>query len=297
MRQDRREALVDEMNTEFRHAKSRLKYESILHKVIDDTYPAPRDGRGGGGWQFHPSDGLTKRTEKLVPAGLDFQGVRKDISLQPRGLDLDVGKADLEKMDIPSEPTQTRQSSARKSSHRSKRAPVHPLTAALEKRPVPHPHIQSLTSNKSPYDPNPYVNVAVSPYVPVPHPSLAAQHPPPQPPSQKRLDASHVSSKPLYYNAARNDPTCLTWEDYRALAKYDAWGCPLPHDRQRREMVLRESFEKMLGRIRKDTLQTPVRMIAHGAPEAETMPWARNQTVLPPPPPAPLPPSRHHLWH
>lgn len=246
---DARERLTDAMLSETRNQMGKCKQQSTVHKVIIDTYPAPRDGRGGGGWQFFPSDYLSKHRESLIPAGRYSEGVRRNTSVEVRGIDLDDAKDDLNMMG-PRSAHRKRESVPR----RRRLAPEETSSAS----PVPPP-VYRATPRIPPYAaeaPSENIN-NLNPrtsYAAAPASASYAVNPTPVPPRPSRDPEGYVPPFPLYHSAPMGRPEYISWEDYRVYANCDAWGCPLPHDRTRKDLVLRESWEKHKGLIRKEAV-------------------------------------------
>lgn len=250
-----REQLVEDMQAENRNAASKLSQQNVVNKVITDTYPAPRDGRGGGGWQSFPSDYLSTHRETLVPAGARLEGFRRDTSIAVTGIDRELAQDDLATMMArPSVKKEASSSRRRKGtalpSAGSSASPV--PSVAAEQAPRAVPGRAALIAENRAETANP--NAARSNYAAAPASASYAINPTPVPPKASRDPEGYVPPFPLYHSAPMGRPEFISWEDYRVYANCDAWGCPLPHDRMRKDLVLRESWEKNKGLIRKSVV-------------------------------------------
>jgi len=244
---------------------SRLKHQNTLLRVVPDTYPASRDGRGGGGWVVPSTHLLSTGEQDTVPIRAGSSRVRMDISIDVAGFDLEVGKADLAKM-IPPKTAKHTPTPPPRAAARDKKPVIDTSTETkpapkLSARPVPAPSASTSTSAAAAAaaarpQPKPQVYTSKSSYAAAPASASYAYQPGTQP--DRRPDpATYTPPMPLYHAAAKGNPAYLSWEEYRSYAKYDAWGCPLPHDNYRRDLVLRESWEKKLGRIPRDSVLIP----------------------------------------
>ena len=289
--QARRESLVDEMNAEWRWTSSRLKQESTLLKVIPNTYSAPRDGRGGGGWLLPSSGLLSLGREKLVSADpQDPTRVRRDISVDLYGFGADTAKRDLAAMAPKKKRTSSTRSETKVDIKAEARAPARtypkpapvPVAAPPPAPPrhtiVPEPLIQAPPPSSRPPPPQ---SAPRNSYAAAPASASYAYQPTGT--AERRPDPpSYTPPMPLYHGAAKGDPNYLSWEEYRAYAKHDAWGCPLPHDNHRRDLVLRESWEKHLGRVPRESVPiTPFGARSRGLPSSSSMAPTNGSSLTP----------------
>lgn len=250
------------MSEEIRQKISRLKHQNTLLRVVPDTYPASRDGRGGGGWVVPTGHLLSSGEQNTVPIRAGSSRVRMDISVDVIGVASEIGRADLAKMTpVKHTPTPPPRPVARDKkpiieSQADVKPPPRPTARpAPVSAPAPAPSpAPALPASRVQTKPPTYSNKSA--YAAAPASASYAYQPTAQP--DRRPDpTNYTPPMPLYHGAAKGNPAYLSWEEYRSYAKYDAWGCPLPHDNYRRDLVLRESWEKKLGRIPRESVVLP----------------------------------------
>jgi len=249
------------MTEENRQRLSRLKHQNTLLRVVPDTYPASRDGRGGGGWVVPTTHLLSSGEQTTIPIRVGSERIRMDIPVDVTGVGSEAARADLAKMapvkavkHTPTPPPRAPPREKKPVIETDVKPPSRPTTRAPPViTAVPAPAAAPPPSRNQ-AKPSSFVNK--SSYAAAPASASYAYQPSTQP--DRRPDpANYTPPMPLYHGAAKGNPAYLSWEEYRSYAKYDAWGCPLPHDNYRRDLVLRESWEKKLGRIPRDSVIVP----------------------------------------